>query len=145
MYINYSSYSTEYILYIYMWIRISIDTNICMYIFESILTHVNYHLINGYFLWVPELFMCRKWRNIFAIENGERSLMLQKSAENFTAQQKVKKSQFRGRNWKNIPSIVEIEDKPNLQHRPLDFESIFVHKLVVVEWVLGAHFAGVSG
>ena len=80
----------------------------------------------------------------FAIENGERSLMLQKSAENFTAQQKVKKSQFRCRNWKNIPSIVKTEDKPNLQHRPSDLESIFVHKLVVAEWDLGAPSTGVS-
>ena len=35
------SCSAKYILYMYMWIRISIYTHICMYIFENMLTHLN--------------------------------------------------------------------------------------------------------
>ena len=63
--------------------------------------------------------------------------MLQKSAENFTAQQKVllyskkfyctaesftthQKSQPYGKNWRKVPSTVETEDKPTLQRLPLD-------------------------
>ena len=47
-------------------------------------------------------------------ESGERSFTLQKSAENFTARQKVKKSQFCSKNWRNFPSAVEKENKLNL-------------------------------
>ena len=42
-----------------------------------------------------------------------------KSVENFTVQQKIKKSQFYGKNWRNVPSTVETEN--NLQRCPLDF------------------------
>ena len=47
-------------------------------------------------------------------ESGERSFTLQKSAENFIARQKVKKSQFCSKNWRNFPSAVEKENKLNL-------------------------------
>ena len=47
-------------------------------------------------------------------KSGERSFTLQKSAENFTARQEVKKSQFRSKNWRNFPSAVETKNKLNL-------------------------------
>jgi len=46
--------------------------------------------------------------------DGERSLTLQKSVECFIAQQKVKKSQFRSRNWGNVPFAAETGNKPSL-------------------------------
>ena len=73
------------------------------------------------FLWVLE-FICRKWRNISTAENGVWSLTLQKSVENFTAQQKLKKSQFHDRSWSNVPSAIEMENKSSLQRCPLYFE-----------------------
>ena len=58
----------------------------------------------------------------FCSRDGERSLTLQKSAENFIAQHKVKKSLFCGKNWGNVPSAVETENKLILQCLPLDFK-----------------------
>ena len=37
-----------------------IYTYMYVFVFENMLTHVNYHLLDGYFLWVLDLFMCRK-------------------------------------------------------------------------------------
>ena len=46
------------------------------------------------------------------------------------------KSQLHSKNWRNVHSAVEIENKPSL-------ESMFVHKLTIVEWDLGANSMGV--
>lgn len=41
---------------------------------------------------------------------------------NFIAQYKVNKSQFRNKSKRNVPFVVETENKPSFQCRPLDFE-----------------------
>ena len=69
-----------------------------VYIFENMLTHLNQHLFDVYFLWVLDLFMCRKQKSIPAVKkNEEQSFTLQKAllhnrklyytADSFTAQQ----------------------------------------------------------
>ena len=50
-----------------------------------------------------------------------RNVMLQKNAEDVIAQQKVKKSQSCGRNQRKFPSAAKMENKPILQRLPLDF------------------------
>ena len=64
---------------------------------------------------------CRKSVENFTAQQKmeKRRSHCRKSVENFTAQQKIKKSQFYGKNWRNVPSIVEMEN--NLQCCPLDF------------------------
>ena len=89
------------------------------------------------------------------------SRQLQCITENFTAQQetslrskkfcciaeksvlwqKLEKSSFCGRNWRKVPSAIEIEDKPTLQHLPLDLDSTFAHNLATAKWYFGAHSA----
>ena len=54
--------------------------------------------------------LCVGSGEIFSIvENEKQSFTLQKSAENFIAQQNIKESQFRNRSQKNIPFVVEME------------------------------------
>jgi len=60
------------------------------------------------------------------------------TAESFTAQQK---SQSYDINWRKVPSVAETEDKPNLQHLPLDLDSTFAHKLAAAKCYFGAHSA----
>ena len=85
-----------------------------------------------------QIFICRKQKIISKIKNKEQSFTLQKSVENFTLQQKVllhikmlyyvaesftalQKSQSCDRNWRKVHSAAKTEDKPTLQHLPLDF------------------------
>ena len=73
----------------------------------------------------------KKLRKASSVAKAGKSFLLQqrwskvthteKSAENFTAQWKVKKSQLCGRNWRNVPSMVEKKNKPTLQCLPSDF------------------------
>ena len=60
------------------------------------------------------------------------------TARHFTAQQK---SQSCSRNWRKVPSAAETEDKPTLQHLPLDLDSTFVHKMVAAKWYFETHYA----
>ena len=59
--------------------------------------------------------------------------------------QKVKQSQFCGRNWRNVHFAIETENKPNLQRHPLDFRLNVCAQTGVAEWDLGAHSTGVLG
>ena len=65
------------------------------------------HLLDEYFPWVL-VFMYKEWRNISSVKN-------------LIATQKVKKSLFCSKRWRKVPSVVEVKNKPSLQHRPLDF------------------------
>ena len=60
----------------------------CMYIFKNMLTHLNKHLFDGYFLWVLDLFMCNKNEEI-VIHVAEKCKKLYHVAEGFTAQQEA--------------------------------------------------------
>ena len=62
-------------------------------------------------------------------------------AEKLVLRQKLEKSSFRGRNWRKVPFAAKIEDKPTLQHLPLDLDSTFAHKLAAAEWYFGVHSA----
>ena len=62
-------------------------------------------------------------------------------AEKLVLQQKLEKSSFCSRNWRKVPSAVEIEDKPTLQCLPLDLDSTFVHNLVAAKCYFEAYFA----
>ena len=81
-----------------------------MYIFKNTLTHVNQHFLDGYFLQVLNLFMCRKYKIIFVVKNEEQSFTLQKSVGNFIAQQKVKKSQLCSKKCRNFTLQKNAED-----------------------------------
>ena len=62
-------------------------------------------------------------------------------AEKSVLWQKLEKSSFCGRNWRKVPSAIEIEDKPTLQHLPLDLDSTFAHNLATAKWYFEAHSA----
>ena len=62
-------------------------------------------------------------------------------AEKSVLRQKLEKSSFCGRNWRKVPSVVEIEDKPSLQRLPLDLDSMFAHKLAMAKWYFEAYSA----
>ena len=138
-----------------------------MYIFKNTLTHVNQHFLDGYFLQVLNLFMCRKYKIIFAVKNEEQSFTLQKSVGNFIAQQKVKKSQLCSKKCKNFMLQKNAEDVTpqqkveSIMWQKLEKSSFygrngeqaqfaasslglwthFAHKLAMVELYLRAHFA----
>ena len=62
-------------------------------------------------------------------------------AEKSFLRQKLEKSSFYSRNWRKVPSMAKTEDKPTLQHLPLDLDldSTFAHKLAVAKWYFEAH------
>ena len=70
--------------------------------------------------------------------------MQKKSVEYFTAQQKVKKSQFRSRNWGNVHSAQKQGISPVCSIIYWTLDSMFAHRLVAVEWDLRAHSVEVS-
>ena len=51
----------------------------------------------------------------------------------------LEKSQSRGKNWRKVLFMAETEDKPTLQHLPLDLYSMFAQNLAVAKWYFGAH------
>ena len=62
-------------------------------------------------------------------------------AEKSFLRQKLEKSSFYNKNWRNVPSVAETEDKPTLQRLPLDLDSTFAHKSWVAKWYFEAHSA----
>lgn len=65
----------------------------------------------------------------------KRVIHIAKSAENFTAQQNVKKSQFHSRNWKNVPFAIEME-KGHLRCRKVQKTLLHRRKLGQVSLVI---------
>ena len=131
-------------------ILIYLYVNTYKYIYEYMYVYI-WEYANPYKLtyawWVFSLgfiFYVQKVEKYFHRRDGEWSFTLLKRAENFTAQQKIKKSQFCDRSQRNVPFAIGTKNKPSFQYCPLDFGLKFMHNLVVAKWDLGAHFARAS-